>query len=91
MTTCFCVFETAIGTGGIAWGEAGVLGIQLPEPDQHRVRARLRGRFPAVRYSVASRELSLRPVVEPPATRPTVLQGLELLDAIIDIRREIAA
>jgi transcription-repair coupling factor (superfamily II helicase) len=54
------------------------------------VRA-LRDRFPAVRYSVASRELSLRPVVEPPATRPGVLQGLELLDAIIDIRREIAA
>jgi transcription-repair coupling factor (superfamily II helicase) len=54
------------------------------------VRA-LRERFPAVRYTVATRELSLRPVVEPPATRPGVLQGLELLDAIIDIRREIAA
>jgi transcription-repair coupling factor (superfamily II helicase) len=52
---------------------------------------RLRELFPAVRYSVATRELSLRPVVEPPATRPGVLQGLELLDAIIDIRREIAA
>jgi transcription-repair coupling factor (superfamily II helicase) len=54
------------------------------------VRA-LRDRFPAVRYSVATRELSLRPAVEPPATRPGVHQGLELLDAILDIRREIAA
>jgi transcription-repair coupling factor (superfamily II helicase) len=52
---------------------------------------RLRELFPAVRYTVANRELSLRPVVEPPATRPGVRQGLELLDAIIDIRREIAA
>jgi transcription-repair coupling factor (superfamily II helicase) len=51
----------------------------------------LRERFPAVRYTVASRELSLRPQVQPPATRPSVWQGLELLDAILDIRREIAA
>jgi transcription-repair coupling factor (superfamily II helicase) len=54
------------------------------------VRA-LHDRFPAVRYTVATRELSLRPAVEPPATRPGVHQGLELLDAILDIRREIAA
>jgi transcription-repair coupling factor (superfamily II helicase) len=54
------------------------------------VRA-LRDRFPAVRYTVATRELSLRPAVEPPARRPGVHQGLELLDAILDIRREIAA
>jgi len=54
------------------------------------VRA-LRDRFPTVHYSVASRELSLRPVLEPSETRPRVLHGLELLDAIIDIRREIAA
>ena len=54
------------------------------------VRA-LRDRFPAVRYTVATRELSLRPAVEPPATRLGVHQGLELLDAILDIRREIAA
>jgi len=51
----------------------------------------LRARFPAVRYTVAARELSLRPALTPPAKRPQVRQGLELLDAIIDIRREIAA
>jgi len=51
----------------------------------------LRARFPAVRYTLASRELSLRLAVQPPATRPSVYQGLELLDAILDIRREIAA
>ena len=51
----------------------------------------LRARFPAVRYTVAARELSLRLTVEPPARRAGAHQGLELLDAIIDIRREIAA
>ena len=51
----------------------------------------LRARFPALRYTVATRELSLRLAVEAPSHRPKVHQGLELLDAIIDVRREIAA
>ncbi len=51
----------------------------------------LRERFPAVRYSVTTKELSLRLPFEPPARRPRVHQGLELLDAILDLRREIAA
>ena len=45
MTAGFSVFETALGWGGVAWGECGVVGIQLPEPDAGRVRARLRRRF----------------------------------------------
>jgi methylated-DNA-[protein]-cysteine S-methyltransferase len=40
------VFDTPIGYGGIAWDERGVVGLQLPEPDAARVRARLRRRFP---------------------------------------------
>jgi transcription-repair coupling factor (superfamily II helicase) len=51
----------------------------------------LRARFPAVRYSVAARDLSLRLAVEAPSHRPRLHQGLELLDAIIEVRREIAA
>lgn len=41
----FTLFETAIGTGGVAWGEHGIVGIQLPEPDAPSVRARLKRRF----------------------------------------------
>jgi transcription-repair coupling factor (superfamily II helicase) len=51
----------------------------------------LRERFPAIRYSVQTRELSLRPAPAPPATRPRVHQGLEVLDAILDLRRGLAA
>jgi hypothetical protein len=51
----------------------------------------LRGRFPAVRYTVASKEVHLRLTAEPPAERVGVHQGLEFLDAILEIRREIAA
>jgi methylated-DNA-[protein]-cysteine S-methyltransferase len=43
----FTLFETPIGTGGMAWSDRGVCGVQLPEPDAVRIRARLRRRFPA--------------------------------------------
>ena len=35
-----------MGTAGIAWSEHGVLGVELPEPERARLRARLRRRFP---------------------------------------------
>jgi len=40
------LFETAIGACGIAWGEGGIVGVQLPEGGEARTRARLRRRFP---------------------------------------------
>ena len=46
MNRSFSIFETAIGPGGIAWGDGAVIGVQLPEPDATRVRSRLRRRFP---------------------------------------------
>ena len=52
----------------------------------------LRARFPA--RPLHGRRPRAQPAPgpsTPPATRPQVHQGLELLDAIIDIRREIAA
>ena len=43
----FAIFETAIGACGIAWGERGIVGVQLPEGNEEKTRARLRRRFPA--------------------------------------------
>jgi methylated-DNA-[protein]-cysteine S-methyltransferase len=45
MTSGYCLFETAIGSGGVAWSDAGITGVQLPEPHAARVRARLQRRF----------------------------------------------
>jgi methylated-DNA-[protein]-cysteine S-methyltransferase len=42
----FALFETAIGTCGIAWGERGVAGVQLPERHANATRDRLSRRFP---------------------------------------------
>ena len=38
----FALFDTAIGRCGIAWGERGVAGTQLPEARDSETRARMR-------------------------------------------------
>ena len=40
------LFTTAIGACGLAWGERGVVGVQLPQASEGRTRERLAGRFP---------------------------------------------
>ena len=49
MTICgFTLFDSAIGPCGIAWSERGVVGVQLPEADAAKTRARLLRRSPAL-------------------------------------------
>lgn len=47
----FALFDTAIGTCAVAWGERGLAGLQLPEPSAQAARARLARRFPEARES----------------------------------------
>ncbi len=42
----FTLFATEIGDCAIAWGEAGIVGVQLPESDADAARARMHRRFP---------------------------------------------
>jgi methylated-DNA-[protein]-cysteine S-methyltransferase len=46
MSTHFALFDTAIGACGIAWSEAGIVALQLPERDRARTQARLLQRWP---------------------------------------------
>lgn len=46
LATGYALFDTAIGPCGIAWGDAGICGVQLPEPSMAAGRARLAHRFP---------------------------------------------
>lgn len=64
----FACFETALGTCGIAWGEAGIVGSQLPEGDSESTRRRMQRRFPSV------------PEIEPP---PEVQPALRLVQAML--------
>jgi methylated-DNA-[protein]-cysteine S-methyltransferase len=45
-TRAFCVFDTAIGACGIAWGDAALQCVQLPEADADATRRRMQRRFP---------------------------------------------
>jgi methylated-DNA-[protein]-cysteine S-methyltransferase len=45
----FALFETSIGACGVVWGGKGLLGLQLPETDQARTRARVLRRWPQAR------------------------------------------
>lgn len=49
MMTGFALFDTAIGRCGIAWGERGLLGVQLPESGDAQTRARLLQKAPGAR------------------------------------------
>ncbi|HOY76540.1 MAG TPA: methylated-DNA--[protein]-cysteine S-methyltransferase [Hyphomonadaceae bacterium] len=42
----YSVFETAIGWAGVAWGERGLIGAYLPEPDPETVRTSFAAKFP---------------------------------------------
>jgi methylated-DNA-[protein]-cysteine S-methyltransferase len=41
MTHGYTLFDTAIGRCGIAWGEDGIVGVQLPLPKESQTRTRL--------------------------------------------------
>jgi methylated-DNA-[protein]-cysteine S-methyltransferase len=47
-------FQTAIGECGVAWGEHGIIGVQLPEERPGAVRSRLTRRFPGAVETVPS-------------------------------------
>jgi len=45
----FTLFDTVIGRCGIAWGDRGVVGVQLPEARDSETRVRVLQRFPDAR------------------------------------------
>ena len=76
----FALFDTAVGTCGIAWGDAGICGVQLPEADAAQTRARLRGRFPGAAESRPDEEVQavIRNISAMLRGEPHVLDGLRL-------------
>ena len=52
----YTIFETVIGWAGIAWGDAGLVGVHLPEPDPETARRSFLRRFPqAIEAAVPAR------------------------------------
>jgi O-6-methylguanine DNA methyltransferase len=57
MSCGFHLFETAIGTCAIAWGDKGIVGLQLPEATEKAARTRLRARFPSLAEAAPTRDV----------------------------------
>jgi methylated-DNA-[protein]-cysteine S-methyltransferase len=49
----FCLFDTAIGTCGIAWKDQALAGVQLCEGSAHATRLRVEARFAGVAQTAA--------------------------------------
>ena len=49
----FALFETEIGTCALAWGEKGLVSVQLPSADAHALRARMKRLLPGAVEAVA--------------------------------------
>jgi methylated-DNA-[protein]-cysteine S-methyltransferase len=65
----FALFETAIGACGVAWSDAGIVAIQLPERNQAATRARLERRVGGV------------PEAVPP---PNVQRAIDAIASLLD-------
>jgi methylated-DNA-[protein]-cysteine S-methyltransferase len=78
----FALFETAIGTCGVAWSEAGIVGVQLPEPRDTATRARMLRRYPGAREETPP--VSVRRAIED-MTRLLRGERPDLLDVVLDL------
>jgi methylated-DNA-[protein]-cysteine S-methyltransferase len=45
----YTIFDTAVGRCGIAWGDSGILGVQLPEAREIETRRRMLRQYPDAR------------------------------------------
>ena len=79
----FTLFDTAIGTCGIAWTTSGVRAVQLPEDSQAATRARLVRRYPDAEAALpaARVQLAIDAIIALLGGEATDLSGIALDDA----------
>jgi len=60
----YTIFDTGVGRCGIAWGSAGIVGVQLPEAREIETRGRMLRQFPDARQ------------LRPPLNVETAIDGI---------------
>jgi methylated-DNA-[protein]-cysteine S-methyltransferase len=79
----YTIFDTAVGRCGIAWSQAGIVGVHLPEVREIETRGRLLRQYPDARE------------MRPPADVEAAIEGMacllrggeaDLSDAVLDMR-----
>lgn len=78
--TGLTVFDTAIGHCGLAWGGAGIVGVELPQGDAARTLARMARRYPAASEAEPPAEVAAatQAIVSLMAGEPVDLTGVRL-------------
>ncbi len=78
----YALFDTAIGRCGLAWGDAGIVAVRLPDTCDAKAQARFEQRFPGVEVREPTPEI---------AAAITRIQGLltgakdDLADIVLDM------
>jgi len=63
----YTIFDTGIGRCGIAWGDLGIIGVQLPEAREIETRGRMLRQYPDARE------------LRPPPNVQTAIEGISAL------------
>lgn len=58
MDQAFTLFDTAIGTCAIVWGESGIVGASLPSASDHLTAAQIAKRFPSAVAAAPTQEIA---------------------------------
>ena len=56
----FTIFDTAVGRCGIAWGDLGIVGVQLPEARELETRRRMYRLYPEALTLLADDKVKLQ-------------------------------
>ena len=78
----FTIFDTPIGCCGIAWGERGIVAVQLPMSSAEKTRKRIHQRFGDIEEAVppAAVQSAIDAIVELLAGKPN-----DLADIVLDL------
>src|ERR1700709_1348819 len=76
----YTIFEPGIGRGGVAWGELGIVGVQLPETREIETRRGVLQQYPEARelHPSASVELAIEGITALLRGQPADLSHVRL-------------
>ena len=94
MTSGFALFDSRIGSCGIAWNEKFLVGVQLPEASEDGTRMRMKARFPDLLESTPppSVQVAIRRIRHSLAGNPDQMLDLSLdMTAVPAFNRRVYA
>lgn len=90
----YAMFDTALGRCGIAWGDRGIVAVQLPQPSDAQTRARLAQRYEDIAEAAPPPDVqhAIDRIVALIAGEPIDLTDIPLdLDGVSDFQRGVYA